>query len=69
MNSKFMAMSADIDTLRMDIAGMRHVADSLATCSFRLSIQVQKLNKTNQQAGALFFSFWGAFVSYLHFFK
>ena len=69
MNNKFIAMRADMDTLRMNIASMRHVADSLATHSFRMTIEAERANRVSYNYGAMFFSFWGVFVSYLQFFQ
>ena len=69
MNDRFVAMKQDIDSLKHSVAGMRHVSDSLATELFRANIKVSPAVRKENASGLMFFSFWSAFVSYLHFFK
>ena len=69
MNNRFVAMKQDIDSLNRSVSGMYHVSDSLATDLFRANIQLASSSHKERISSLMFFSFWGAFVSYLHFFK
>ena len=69
MNDRFLELRHDVDSVKNDLTGMRHVADSLATGWFRARVELQNANRQQQFTGRMFFGFWAAFISYLQLIK
>lgn len=76
MNSRFVKLKKDIDSVSVDYRGMKSVADSLATQNVRTTEMLRKalmepkaaVRKVNDQwVGGLALYIWGRFVFFVLF--